>query len=151
MATIGELIKQDHFKSEYMKADINLVYTTSFFTGQKNCILKNFGISVQQFNILRILKGLKGEPASIKLLTERMLDKNSNASRLIDKLKAKGFVERKECPNDRRQVEIFITQNGLNLIDEATLELEKQINGKQIITEDEAKELNRILDKMRGE
>lgn len=150
MATIGELIKQQNFRSEYIKADINLIYTTSFFSSQKNCILKKFGISMQQFNILRILKGLKGSPASIKILTERMLDKMSNASRLVEKLKNKGLVERKECPNDRRQVEIFITEKGLSLINEASLEMDKELKNKQCITEEEAIELNRLLDKMRG-
>lgn len=150
MKSIGELIQQQNFRSEYIKADINLIYTTSFLAGQKNCILKNFGISMQQFNILRILKGLNGKPASVKLLTERMLDKMSNASRLVEKLKNKGLVERKGCPNDRRQVEIFITEKGLNLITEATIELEDELTNKQHLSEVEAKELNRLLDKMRG-
>ena len=150
MASIGEEIKQREFKSEYIKADINIAYTYSFFSGQKNAVLKNFGISLAQFNILRILKGLKGEPASIKLLTERMIDKMSNASRLVEKLKNKGLVTRVGCPDDRRQVEIFITEKGLEVINEATEALEKSIRDSQKISEDEARELNRILDKMRG-
>ncbi|MGK7389984.1 MAG: MarR family winged helix-turn-helix transcriptional regulator [Candidatus Cyclobacteriaceae bacterium M2_1C_046] len=150
MKSIGELIHQQNFRSEYLKADINLIYTTSFLSGQKNCILKKFGISMQQFNILRILKGLNGEPASVKLLTERMLDKMSNASRLVEKLKNKGLVRRNNCPDDRRQVEIFITEKGLSLTDEATRELENELMNRQHLTESEAGELNRLLDKMRG-
>lgn len=150
MPTIGEAIKQKEFKSEYLKADINIAYTFSFFSGQKNNVLKHFGISLAQFNILRILRGMKGEPASIKLLTERMIDKMSNASRLVEKLKNKGLVNRNGCPNDRRQVEIFITEKGLKVTEEATQALEKSITGSQSISEEEARELNRILDKMRG-
>lgn len=150
MPTIGEAIKQKKFKSEYLKADINIAYTFSFFSGQKANVLKEFNISLAQFNILRILKGMKGEPASIKVLTERMIDKMSNASRLVEKLKNKGLVNRLGCPNDRRQVEIFITEKGLEVIEASTQALEKLIKSTQLITEEEARELNRILDKMRG-
>lgn len=150
MPAIGEAIKQEKFKSEYIKADINIAYTYSYFSGQKNAVLKKFDISLAQFNILRILKGLKGEPASIKLLAERMIDKMSNASRLVEKLKNKGLANRYGCPNDRRQVEIFITEKGMEVIEEASRALEKSINDSQAISEEEARELNRILDKMRG-
>lgn len=150
MSTIGQEIKQEHFKSEYIKADINIAYTFSYLSGQKNNALKNFGISLAQFNILRILRGLKGEPATIKLLTERMIDKMSNASRLVEKLKNKGLVERISCPNDRRQVEIYITKKGLSVIEEATKALEDSVNATQKITEQEARQLNSILDKIRG-
>jgi DNA-binding MarR family transcriptional regulator len=150
MPAIGEAIKQEKFKSEYIKADINIAYTYSYFSGQKARVLKEFDISLAQFNILRILKGLKGEPASIKLLAERMIDKMSNASRLVEKLKNKGLVNRYGCPNDRRQVEIFITEKGMEVIEEASKALEKSINDSQNISEEEARELNHILDKMRG-
>lgn len=150
MKTIGELINQDQFKSEFLKADINLVYTTSYFTGQKNTVLKKYGITIQQFNILRILKGLKGSPASVKLLTERMIDKMSNASRLVEKLKNKDLVERKECCNDRRKVEIFITGKGIELINKATEALENDLHKYKNLSEQEASTLNHLLDKMRG-
>lgn len=150
MTTIGEAIKQEKFKSEFIKADINVAYTFSYFSGKKNNALKKFGISLAQFNILRILRGLKGKPATVKLLTERMIDKMSNASRLVEKLKNKGLVERFSCPNDRRQVEIYITEKGLALIDDATKALEASLAEQQHITEDEARQLNGLLDKMRG-
>lgn len=151
MQTIGEAIKQQNFRSEYIKADINIAYTFSFFSGKKNQVLKKFGISEQQFNILRILKGMKNKPASIKDLTERMIDKMSNASRLVDKLISKSLVQRVVCPKDRRQVEIYITESGLNVVDEATGALEAALKSGQSISEEEAAELNRLLDKMRGE
>ena len=150
METIGEAIKQEKFKSEFIKADINIAYTFSCFSGIKSRILKKYGITLAQFNILRIIRGLKGEPASIKLLTERMIDKMSNASRLVEKLKGKGLVVRKECPNDRRQVEIYISEKGIHLIEEARQAIDDEMKRRQTLTEEEASELNRLLDKMRG-
>jgi DNA-binding MarR family transcriptional regulator len=116
---------------------------TSFF--------KQYDISLQQFNVLRILKGQKGKPANLATIQERMVHKNSNTTRLIDKLITKGLVQRSICPENRRKVEIIITQNGLNLIE--------SINPKLDVLEDtimeplsttEAETLNILLEKLRG-
>jgi len=100
-----------------------------------------------QFNILRILRGQHPQPATINLLIERMLDKTSNASRLVDKLEAKGLVTRKQCPNDRRTVDVMITAAGLNLL----LQMDKEDIYQSLnnLTGQEAEQLNLLLDKIR--
>ena len=112
--------------------------------------MKAFGISPQQYNILRILKGQFPNAASVNLLIERMLDKMSNASRLVEKLKQKGLVERKTCEKDRRQVDVLITDKGIKLLEEMNTKLKDIQSDYQTITEEEARELNRLLDKLRG-
>lgn len=149
---IEDAIKQTKpFSSEFQKAIVNLVYTASWWNQVATRMLRPFGISQEQYNILRILRGMKGCPATIKTLTERMLDNNSNASRLVEKLKQKGFVERLECPMDRRRVDITITEKGLKLLDETAVPMETNIfSNFANLSEDEARQLNELLDKMRG-
>lgn len=111
---------------------------------------KNEDITPQQYNVLRILRGQYPNPCNLKLVKERMLDRMSDASRIIDKLKTKGFVERHECPNDRRNVDLFITEKGLNLLkslDHVDEEFKSIFRNLNIA---EAKQLNDLLDKARG-
>ena len=143
-------IKQAKFKSEKEKAMINLLFTYNWVTTRNSRVAKEFGLSMQQFNVLRILKGQKGNPASVKLIAERMLDKSSNVSRLIDKLYDKKLVDRQFCEHDRRQVDIFITKEGIKHIDEASKVSESEM-GKLNLSEKDAKTLNRIFDAMREE
>ena len=148
---IEEEIKQRKFKDPYQKAAINILFTASWMNSLNAEALKPFNISIQQFNILRILKGMHPEPVTVKLLTERMIDKMSNASRLVDKLNAKKYVERKACPLDRRRVDIKITELGLKTVNEASKALESGINQKmKEITEKEAGQLSDLLDRIRG-
>lgn len=112
--------------------------------------MKAYDISQQQFNILRILRGQDGKPISLKLITERMLDKMSNTSRLVDKMLLKNLLERKICPENRRQVEIQITRHGLDVCHKISLEIEKAREKNKRISEEEARELNRLLDKIRS-
>jgi len=143
-------IKQSKFKSEQHKMLLNILFTGSWLNNNSIKRFKPFGISPQQYNILRILRGQYPKPASVNLLIERMLDKNSNASRLVEKLRQKKFLKRVVCNEDRRSVNILITVSGLNLLNEIENE-EKQEMKKMFshITEKEAYELNRILDKFR--
>lgn len=144
-------IHQKKFKNEHQKAMINVIYTANWINYSHARFMKKFGITPQQFNILRILKGQYPAAASVNLLIERMLDKTSNASRLVEKLRLKELVERKQCESDRRQVDVIITQKGLDLLDVMSREMESSEEARlQRITEEEARELNRILDKMRG-
>lgn len=148
---IEQEINQKAFKNEFMKAHINLMFTASWLDQHNNQALKKFKISWQQFNILRILRGMHPEPATVKLLTERMIDKMSNSSRLVEKLKQKGLVYREECPEDRRRVNVGITEKGLELVAQASQVLENDIqNGFLNLSEDEARQLNELLDKLRG-
>jgi DNA-binding MarR family transcriptional regulator len=96
------------------------------------------------------LRGQNGATVHLKLLTERMLDKMSNTSRLVEKLFQKKLVERNICKDNRRQIDIKLSATGLELVNEISEELEKKHKGKQNLSIDEAKELNRLLDKLRG-
>ncbi len=147
---LEKAIQQTKFEDEYQKASINLLFSGSWFSGHIGRSLKTFGISQQQFNILRILKGAQ-KPLSVKELTSRMLDRSSNASRLVDKLLDKRFVERTVCQTDRRQVEVAITEKGIDLIDKASKAV-KEItqNIFSNLSKNEAKELSRLLDLLRG-
>lgn len=147
---IEQEIKQSIFKSEYHKLSVNLMYTYSWLHIQNQAHLKPFGITIQQYNILRILRGQYPDPATINLLIERMLDKMSNASRLVEKLRQKGLVERRICEKDRRAVDVIINEKGLCLLQE----IEKHDNEWEKVfhnlTNREAKKLNQLLDKLRG-
>ncbi len=113
---LEEAIKQKMFKTEDERLVINMVYTSGWLNAEQARYFKQFGISPEQYNVLRILRGQQPNPASVSLIQERMLDKMSNASRLIEKLKQKEFVERNACPNDRRQVDVKITDKGMKLL-----------------------------------
>jgi len=148
---IEDAIQQKQFISEFQKAHINVLYTASFLNQKMLKALKPFHISPQQFNILRILRGRYPEPASVKLLTEKMIDKTSNASRLVEKLRSKGFVAREASDDDRRKVDVQITKAGLELIERASVAIEQMIqNYGASITPEEAAVLNEMLDKLRG-
>ena len=110
--------------------------------------LKPFGVSLQQFNVLRILRGQQGKPANLSTLNERMVSKMSNTTRLVDKLMSKGYVDRITCPSNRRKVEISITDEGrkaLKRMDKVITETEEQLVGQLDNKEMEA--LNLLLDK----
>lgn len=147
---IEEEIKQHSFKTEHHKAYINLLYTSNWLQVAQSAVFKPFGITLPQYNILRILRGQYPKPATVSLLIERMLDKTSNASRIVDKLEAKGLVTRAQCPNDRRTVDVLITQKGLDMLKE--MDSLEGGTGSDImkLTEQEAVNLNNLLDKIRN-
>lgn len=148
---IKEQIKQRKpFKSEYHKAHINVLYTASWIGQYSAQALKPFKISWQQFNILRILKGRHPEPATIKELSERMIDKSSNASRLVDKLRIKGLVDRVYCSEDRRRVHITLTEAGQDILLQASEQMENKLQHlMEGLSIKEAAQLNNLLDKIR--
>lgn len=146
---IGEAIQQTSFETESEKMVVNIIYTSNWITYQHSTIFKSMDLSMQQYNVLRILKGQLPNAATVNLLIERMLDKSSNASRIVEKLRSKGLVDRKACPNDRRRVDVKITEKGLTLLAEATEEMQKNNWDKDNLTKEEAQELNRLLDKLR--
>jgi DNA-binding MarR family transcriptional regulator len=141
-------IKQKKFKSEYHKLIVNIIYSNNWLLGNHAQYLKPYGISLQQFNILRILRGQYPKAATVNLLIDRMLDKMSNASRLVEKLRMKGLIERKINESDRRAVDVLITQKGLDLLDELS-QMDDKLEVMSVLTESEARELNNLLDKMR--
>ena len=147
---IEEEIQQGSFQSEQQRLLINIVYTGNQFTLSNNRMLKQFSITTQQFNVLRILRGQKGNPISVKDMHGRMLDSTSNVSRLVDKLLAKELIERIICPKDRRRVELTITVKGLKLLGKIDVLFKGMMQDmKSAITDEEAKIASRILDKFR--
>ena len=147
---IEEAIKQKEFKDPYNKTVVNLLYTNSYIVSNQSSLFKPLGLSPEQYNVLRILRGQNGKPITVSSIQERMLNKMSNASRLVEKLKQKELVIREECPSDRRQVDILITEKGLGVLKD----LESAVYGfnRQLVnlTEEETIQLNALLDKLRG-
>lgn len=148
---IEQEISQEIFRNAKHKASVNLIYTFNWIYERQLKILKPFSLTIQQFNILRILRGQHPKPATIKLLKERMLDKLSDASRLVEKLRLKGLVDRRICDRDRRNVDVIITSVGLKLleeIDKKDVEFDKLLKN---LNNEELDQLNNILDKIRRE
>lgn len=140
-----------HFRNEYHKGLINLSFTVKQLSYEFLQSLKKHGLSEPQYNVLRVLRGFCSEgPASIGFLKERMLDKSSDVSRIVDKLHLKGLVERKENADDRRQKNIAITETGLSLL--LTMDdCERKVDTLLInLTPEEVHQLNQLLDKIRG-
>ncbi len=150
MGRIEDEIQQKVFKDPYNKLVVNLLFTNSYLVTSQLALFKPYGISPEQYNVLRILKGQNGVPTTVSSIQDRMLNKMSNASRLVEKLKLKGLLKREECPVDRRQVDVLITEDGINLLSQVQLEVEKA--NKQFVNLDgnEVNQLNDLLDKMRG-
>jgi DNA-binding MarR family transcriptional regulator len=149
---IEEAIQQKQFLNAYQKAHVNILYTAAALSQQTSLAIKPFHLTIQQFNILRILRGRHPEPMTIKDLTSRMLDKMSNASRLVDKLIEKGLVVRNTCPDDRRRVDVVISAIGLQVVARASEAVEQMyLFDSQFLTEEEALLLSDLLDKIRKE
>jgi DNA-binding MarR family transcriptional regulator len=150
MGKIEEAIKQAEFKDSYNKAVVNLLYTHSYLVSFQTSVLKPMDLSPEQYNVLRILRGQQGKPATIAAIQDRMLNTMSNASRLVDKLQAKELVKREECPENRRKVDVLITEKGLRLLE--LLEPQIAAINKKVIHLDESEliQLNGLLDKLRG-
>ena len=142
-------IKQVKFRSEYQKAILNIYYTNCFIGSQFHEALREHKITQQQYNILRILRGQHPEIASMGLIKERMLDKSSDVSRLVERLRIKKLIERRTCKKDRRQADVKITNSGLDLLVK-TDGCEKQMdNILSNLSIGEVKSLNDLLDKIR--
>jgi DNA-binding MarR family transcriptional regulator len=143
-------IKQDKFYNEFQKASINILFTGSWLYNLNAAYLKKFGITPEQFNVLRILRGSAPKPMMLADITARMIDKNSNCTRLVEKLRQKGFVNREICENNRRQVDISITEKGLQVLKRIDADVPEWTRAMEKISKAEAKELNRLLDKLRS-
>jgi DNA-binding MarR family transcriptional regulator len=148
--SIEKAIQQEKFGNEYEKAAINILFTSSWLHHFNSSRLKQFGITPEQFNVLRILRGSHPKPLMLAEITCRMIDRNSNATRLVEKLRQKGLVRRELCENNRRQVDISITDKGLSALKKIDAAESEWIDTLKNITKAEAAELNRILDKLRG-
>ncbi|NBG65408.1 MarR family winged helix-turn-helix transcriptional regulator [Acidiluteibacter ferrifornacis] len=147
---IEDEIKQSKFESEFHKLTINVLFSGKWINDVMNQFHKQFDISSQQYNVLRILRGQYPKAATVNLISERMIDRMSNVSRLIDKLETKGLVERSSCKNDRRQVDIKITNDGLQLLKQIDVQQAQIMEKFNHLTTEEAIQLNNLLDKFRG-
>jgi len=142
-------IKQTNFRNEYQKLGINLLYTANWLNENVGKFLEQEEITQQQYNILRILRGSE-VPLSTLQIRERMLDKMSDTSRIVDRLIVKELVAKSTCPTDKRLVDITLTDKGHALVEKLD-QLNDQIDGLlKGVTENEAKTINEILDKLRS-
>lgn len=147
---LEEEIKQNSFNNELQKLAVNIIYTHSWLISHQSKVFDKYNITTQQYNILRILRGQYPKPTTVSLLKGRMLDKMSDASRLVERLRTKDLVERNHCKEDRRRAEVIITEKGLKLLEELDSIDESIKNLFSNISEEEAKAVNVIFDKLRG-
>ncbi len=145
MGNISEDINSK-FPNNKVKALLNIMYTANWISSHQNSFFKPFGISPQQYNVLRILKGAE-EALKVQTIKERMIERSPNATRLMDKLCDKNLIKRLPCPDDRRVVHIEITKKGLFLLKEISKDLKDDL--LENLTKKEAKILSDLLDKIR--
>jgi len=147
---IEDEIKQARFKNEYEKLGINLAFTQAHLNNLFMQAFKGIKTTQEQFNVLRILQGSHPKPMGVKDIQSRMINKMSNTSRLIDKLKDNGYVERVECEHDRRAVDISLTKAGLEHTAVLSEKIEPLHKSLQTLSQAEAEQLNSLLNKLRG-
>lgn len=143
-------ILQTRFRNEYQKAGVNLIYTYNWITERSKAIFAPEDITPQQFNILRILRGSHPQPLSTLQIRERMLDKMSDTSRIVDRLIAKGLVKKGTCKEDRRLVDVMITDKGRKLLDRLDARQDELDNILSNLSKKEATQLSELLDKIRS-
>lgn len=147
---LEDAIKQNRqFVNEYEKLAINILFTASWIDAGNIQRLKPFGISPQQYNVLRILRGSYPNAMMLGDITCRMIDKNSNATRLVEKLKNKGLVKREVNEINRRQVDIEITASGMDLLAVIDTDVDSWLESFKSLTNEEAEMVNAALDKLR--
>jgi len=141
-------INQQTFRNDYQKAAINLIYTYHWLNEKMKGFFDKEGITSQQFNILRILRGA-GVPISTMQIRERMLDKMSDTSRIVDRLVLKGLAQKNTCRNDKRLVDVSITAKGRKLLEKLDAHEKDMDDTFGNLSEPEAIQLNKLLDKIR--
>lgn len=151
MKSIEEAIQQSSaFRNPYHKATVNLIFSGRWIINLHNELFNQFKLTIQQYNVLRILKGQYPHALTVKLIQMRMLDKASDASRVVEGLRKKGLVQRELNVKDRRRVDVIITQKGihlLNSIEERSAEMDSFLSN---LNSEEIRILNSLLDKIRS-
>jgi DNA-binding MarR family transcriptional regulator len=147
---IEQDIQQSHFRTVHQKAAINLIFTVGWIRERMREIFESEDITAQQFNILRILRGSFPNPLSTLQIRERMLEKMSDTSRIVDRLVSKGFVKKIVCKQDRRLVDVVITEKGKKLLERLDIREKEIDNLLGNLTEKEATTLSALLDKARN-
>ena len=147
--SIEKDISQRKFKTEFQKAMINLIFTHNWMMERMKMFFDQADLTPQQFNILRILRGA-GQPLSTLQIRQRMLDKMSDTSRIVDRLIKKGLTKKVICKSDRRLVDVTITEKGLKLLEKLD-DAQHALDGiLQNLNDTDAKQLNKLLDKIRN-
>jgi DNA-binding MarR family transcriptional regulator len=147
---IEKVIKQSKFVDGYQKAMINLLYTSNYFRDTHQSIFNKYQIQGQHFNVLRILKGKHPEPVSPGYIKEVMLDKGRDLTRLIDKLVAMGWVNRNICPENKRKMNITLTEKGVDIVSNISKEVHVKDQNVKCLSDAEYHQLSDLLDRMRG-
>jgi DNA-binding MarR family transcriptional regulator len=147
---IEDVLKSTVDYSKSTRVALNVLYTQNVISDSFNDVVKRYEISGEQYNVLRILRGQKGCPANMCIIQERMLAKTSNTTRLVDKLLLKDLVTRNVCPENRRKIEVLITQKGLDLLTELDPKVKEheELFAKNL-NEEELEQLNTLLEKYR--
>lgn len=149
--SLAEEIKQSSFESDHQRVVINMLFTYGWLKEQLATWLKPYGLTSQQFNVLRILRGQHPKPVTTWEIRERMLDKMSDASRLVDRLAKLKYVEKCVSPGDRRLVDVRISDAGLALLEQIDVRTNAPYDRmKDALTPEEAQQLSHLLDKLRA-
>jgi len=148
--TLEKDISQRHFRNLNQKSMVNLIYTYHWVVEKIKDLLSTEGITLQQYNILRILRGSFPEPLSTLRIRERMLDKMSDTSRIVDRLVVKGLAQKNISKTDKRLVDVMITDEGRALLAKLDLHNDELDSIANTLSEDEMNILNNLLDKLRG-
>jgi DNA-binding MarR family transcriptional regulator len=149
MKSIEEEIKQTVFVNSHQKVMLNIIYTASWLDNKHRAFFKQFGITTQQFNILRILKGQYPSKISGTEIKSRMLDQNSDVSRLLDRMILKELISKSQCPNDKRSDDVILSDKGLKLLQKINKEIDAIEKPVTQLSDEEATQLSLLLDKFR--
>jgi DNA-binding MarR family transcriptional regulator len=150
MPSIEEAIKQKEFASSSEKLSINILFTASWLNTTHSQLLRPFDLTPQQYNVLRILRGQKGGALSVNDINCRMVDKMSNGSRLVEKLRIKKLVHRQESKDDRRTMDVMITSQGLDVLTAIDPKISQHRELFSNLEDHEIALLNDLLDKLRN-
>jgi DNA-binding MarR family transcriptional regulator len=148
---IEEQLKVKKFISEAQKAEVNIMFTAAWLKTRLNNQLRQFGLTHEQFNVLRIIKGQHPEPVCVKDITERQIEPSSNTTRILDKLQHKHLVQRVHSPRDKREWFIELTPQGIELLETVINCINNQNNISAQLSHAETNLLNSFLDKIRTE
>jgi DNA-binding MarR family transcriptional regulator len=146
---LEEELKVKQFRNGRQKLHLNLIYTYNWMITQMHTVFKSQGITMQQFNVLRILRGQNGKPSTIQLLKDRMMDKQSDASRLVDRLASKGLVKRESSKEDRRKMDVYISDKGLKLLEQMDPQALEFENFFDLVSDEDVDRVNEVLDRIR--
>ncbi|HEX6915982.1 MAG TPA: MarR family transcriptional regulator [Chitinophagaceae bacterium] len=146
---LEDALKSGKFRSPQQKASLNCLYTAWWIKSLLSKVLKTFGLTHEQYNVLRILRGKHPEQMCVRDIASRMMEKNSNVPRIIDRLVAKKWVKRSTSAIDKRETVITITAAGLGILEDATKNIDQLFDSTLTLNEEEANQLNNLLEKLR--